>query len=124
VSIDTPEMKSFVTAFKEMTGRFPGDTAVTTYDAVSAFKYGAEKAKSTDGPAWVKAMKGASVPTLRGTIKFRECDNLSNSPEYIGPLVFEPKYGFVIFKPAEAVDTMAIARSCEETMDLRKKVKK
>jgi hypothetical protein len=69
-------------------------------------------------------MKGASVPTLRGNIKFRECDNLSNSPEYIGPLVFEPKYGFVIFKPAEAVDTMAIARSCEETMDLRKKAKK
>ena len=124
VSINTPEMKNFVTAYKEMVGRFPADTSVTTYDSVTAFKYGAEKAKSTDGPAWVKAMKGASVPTLRGTIKFRECDNLSNSPEYIGPLVFEPKYGFVIFKPAEAVDTMAIAKSCEETMEMRKKAKK
>jgi len=65
VSIDTPEMKNFVKAYKEMIGRFPADTSVTTYDSVTAFKYGAEKAKSTDGPAWVKAMKGASVPTLR-----------------------------------------------------------
>ncbi len=124
VSIDTPQMKSFVKAYKEMTGRYPGDTSITTYDSVYAFKYGAEKAKSIDGPAWVKAMKGASVPTLRGIIKFRECDNLSNSPEYIGPLVFDPQYGFAIFKPAEAVDTMPIARSCEEIMELRKKAGK
>lgn len=124
VSIDTPQMKSFVKAYKEMTGRFPGDTSITTYDAVYAFKYGAEKAKSTDGPAWVKAMKGASVLTLRGIVKFRECDNLSNSPEYIGPMVFDPQYGFAILKPAEAVDTLPIARSCEEIMELRKKAGK
>jgi branched-chain amino acid transport system substrate-binding protein len=124
VSIDTAEMKSFVKAFKEKVGRFPSDAAATTYDAVYAFKYGAEKAKSVDGPAWVKAMKGASVPTLRGIVKFRECDNLSNSPEFIGPMVYDPNYGFVIIKPVEAVDTMAVARSCEEIMELRKKAGK
>lgn len=124
VSIDTPEMKSFIKAYKEKIGRWPADAAVTTYDVFLAIKYGAEKAKSIDGPAWVKAMKGVSVPTLRGIIKFRECDNLSNSPEYIGPLVFDPKYGYVVFKPALAVDTMPIALSCEEIMELRKKAKK
>jgi hypothetical protein len=39
-------------------------------------------------------------------------------------MVFDPQYGFVIFKPAEAVDTLPIARTCEETMELRKKAKK
>jgi ABC-type branched-subunit amino acid transport system substrate-binding protein len=117
-------MKSFVKAYKEMTGRFPSDAAVTSYEAVYTFKYGAEKAKSTDGPAWVKAMKGASVPLLRGTIKFRECDNLSNSPEYIGPMAYDPQYGFAVFKPAEAIDTMPIALSCEEIMELRKKAQR
>lgn len=124
VSIDTPEMKSFMKAYKEEIGRWPADAAVTTYDAFLAIKYGAEKAKSIDGPAWVKVMKGASVPTLRGIIKFRECDNQSNSPEYIGPLVFDPKYGYVVFKPALTIDTTPVRLSCEEIMDARKKAKK
>jgi branched-chain amino acid transport system substrate-binding protein len=122
-SIQTPQMNSFINAYKEMIGKWPTDTSVTTYDAFMIFKYGAEKAKSTDGPAWVKAMKGATVETLRGTITFRECDNLSNSPEYIGPLVYDPKYGYVVFKPAQAIDTTPARLTCEEVMELRKKAK-
>ena len=123
-SIRTPQMKSFIKAYKEKMGRWPSDASVTTYDAFMVFKYGAEMAKSIDGPAWVKAMKGATVETLRGTLTFRECDNLSNSPEYIGPLVYDEKHGFAIFKPALAIDTGPIALSCEEIMQLRKKAKK
>jgi len=123
VSIRTPQMKIFIEAYKEKTGRWPSDASVTTYDAFMTFKYGAEKAKSTDGTAWIKAMKGAAVETLRGTLTFRECDNLSNSPEYIGPMVYDEKYGFAIFKPALAIDTAPIALSCEEIMELRKKAK-
>jgi len=123
VSIDLPQMKIFIEAYKKKTGRWPSDASVTTYDAFMAFKYGAEKAKSTDGPAWIKAMKGASVETLRGVLTFRECDNLSNSPEYIGPMVYDDKWGFAVFKPALAVDPSPVRLSCEEIMELRKKAK-
>ena len=123
-SINTPQMKSFIKAYKAKIGRWPSDASVTTYDAFMAFKYGAEKAKSLDGPAWVKAMKGASIITLRGPLSFRKCDNLSNSPEYIGPLVYDKAYGFVVFKPALAIDTAPAQLSCEEIMRLRKAKKK
>ncbi|MCK4794380.1 MAG: ABC transporter substrate-binding protein [Desulfobacteraceae bacterium] len=122
-SIRTPEMKSFMKAYKEMIGRWPSDTSVTTYDAFMIFKYGAEKAKSIDGPAWIKAMKGATVEILRGTLTFRECDNMGNSVEYIGPLVYDPEYGYVVFKPALAIDITPARLSCEEIMQLRKKAK-
>lgn len=122
-SINIAEMKSFMKAYKEMIGRWPSDTSVTTYDAFMIFKYGAEKAKSIDGPAWIKAMKGATVEILRGTLTFRECDNMGNSVEYIGPLVYDPKYGYVVFKPALAIDITPARLSCEEIMQLRKKAK-
>jgi branched-chain amino acid transport system substrate-binding protein len=122
-SIRTAEMKSFMEDYKKMAGKWPSDTSVTTYDAFMIFKYGAEKAKSTDGPAWVKAMKGATVDTLRGTLTFRECDNMGNSPEYIGPLVYDPKYGYVVFNPALAIDITPARLSCEKIMELRKKAK-
>lgn len=123
VSIRTPEMKSFMKAYKEEIGRWPADAAVTTYDAFMIFKHGAEKAKSIDGPAWIKAMKGATVKILRGTLTFRKCDNMGDSVEYIGPLVYDPKYGYVVFKPALAIDITPARLSCEEIMELRKKAK-
>jgi branched-chain amino acid transport system substrate-binding protein len=124
VAIETPKMQKFVKEFKEKMGRWPLDPVVVTYDAYMTFKYGAEKAKSVEGPKWVKAMKGATVDTLRGKLTFRECDNLSNAPQYIGPLVYEEKYGYLVFRPALAVDTSPSTLSCEEIMELRKKVKR
>ncbi len=122
-AIQSPKVKPFIEAWKAKTGRWPEGWGILGYDGVLTVKHGVEKAGKVDAEAWVKAMKGETVPLLHGTLKFRSLDNLSNSPVYFGRMVFIPEYPFLIMKPCEIIDTESMFLPVEEVKKLRETAK-
>ena len=122
-AIDTPAMKAFVAAYQAKNQTIPTAWTSYGYEAVQLIKWGLEKAGSDNPEAWVKAVKGATVPLLRGPITFREYDNMSNSPVYFGRLMRDPKYPFLILKDIMKVGVEPSMISVEEVKKLREAAK-
>ena len=122
-AIQSPKIKPFIEAWRAKTGRWPEGWAILGYDGILTVKHGIEKAKKVDGEAWVKAMKGETVQLLHGKVKFRDFDNLSNSPVYFGRNVFVPEYPFVIMKPVDIIDTEPMFLPVAEVKKMREAVK-
>jgi branched-chain amino acid transport system substrate-binding protein len=122
-AIDTPAMKAFAAAYQAKNKEIPTAWVAFGYEAVQLVKWGLEKAGSDNAEAWVKAVKGATVPTLRGPITFREYDNMSNSPVYFGRLMRDPKYPFLILKDIMKVGVEPSMISVEEVKKLREAAK-
>jgi branched-chain amino acid transport system substrate-binding protein len=122
-AIDTPAMKAFVSAYQAKNHNMPTAWVSYGYEAVQLIKWGLEKAGSDKPEAWVRAVKGATVPLLRGPITFREFDNMSNSPVYFGRLVRDPKYPFLIIKNILKVGVEPSMISVDEVKKLREAAK-
>ena len=122
-AIDTPAMKAFVVAYQAKNKELATTWAAFGYEAVQLVKWGLDKAGSDNPEAWVKAVKGATVPTLRGPITFREYDNMSNSPVYFGRLMRDPKYPFLTLKDIIKVGVEPSMISVEEVKKLREAAK-
>ncbi len=122
-AIDTPAMKAFVSAYQAKNQNIPTAWASYGYEAVQLVKWGLEKAGSDKPEAWVRAVKGATVPLLRGPITFREFDNMSNSPVYFGRLMRDPKYPFLILKDILKVGVEPSMISVDEVKKLREAAK-
>jgi branched-chain amino acid transport system substrate-binding protein len=122
-AIDTPAMKAFVSAYQAKNHNMPTAWVSYGYEAVQLIKWGLEKAGSDKPEAWVRAVKGATVPLLRGPITFREFDNMSNSPVYFGRLVRDPKYPFLIIKDILKVGVEPSMISVDEVKKLREAAK-
>jgi branched-chain amino acid transport system substrate-binding protein len=122
-AIDTPAMLAFVKAYGAKYQNLPTTWSVFGYEAVQLIKWGIEKAGSDKPDAWVKAVKGATVPLLRGPITFRAFDNVSNSPVYVGRLMKDPKYPFLILKNIQKVGVEPSMISVEEVKKLREAAK-
>jgi branched-chain amino acid transport system substrate-binding protein len=118
-AIDAPAMKAFVSAYQAKNGRIPTAWVVFGYEAVQLVKYGLEKAGTDKPEAWVRAVKGATVPLLRGPITFREFDNVSNSPVYFGRLARDPHYPHLILKDIAKIGVEPSMISVEEVKKLR-----
>ncbi len=122
-AIDTPAMTAFVKAYQAKYQNLPTTWSVFGYEAIELIKWGIEKAGSEKPDAWVKAVKGATVPLLRGPITFRAFDNVSNSPVYVGRLAKDPKYPFLILKGIQKVGVEASMPSVDEVKKLREAAK-
>ena len=118
-AIDTPAMKAFVNAYQSTNGRLPTAWVVFGYEAVQLVNYCLEKAGTYKPEAWIRAVKGATVPLLRGPITFREFDNVSNSPLYFGRLARDPKYPHLILKDIDKIGVEPSMISVEEVKRLR-----
>jgi len=122
-AIDTPAMNAFVKAYQAQHREIPTGWMIFGYEAVQLVKWGLEKAGSDNPEAWVKAVKGATVPLLRGPITFRAYDNVSNSPVYVGRLMKDPKYPHLILKDIVRIGVEPSMISVEEVKKLREAAK-
>jgi branched-chain amino acid transport system substrate-binding protein len=122
-AIDTPAMNAFVKAYQAKNKNIPTTWLVYGYESVQLVKWGLEKAGSDKPEAWVKAVKGATVPLLRGSITFREFDNVSNSPVYVGRLMKDPKYPHLILKDIVKIGVEPSMISVDEVKKLREAAK-
>jgi len=119
--LDVPMMANFVENFKAKYNRYPSDWAVMEYDAVYVLKQGIEKAGSIDTEKVKDALKGATVATTRGQLKFREIDNQLSCSSYIGVVADDPKYPFPIYHDVVEVKGPDSWRPEEEIVAARSK---
>lgn len=82
--IDTPRNKAFVTAWKTKFNRLPTDTEGQAYNGAQVMFEGVKKAGSVKPADVSKALRGASLDTIFGTVTMRAQDNQLVLPNYVG----------------------------------------
>lgn len=78
----TPKTIPFFDEFKKRTGRVPVYTAFGAYDAVHAYAQAAERAKSLDTNALIKALEQTSLTGIAGTLEFDEMHDVKTGGKY------------------------------------------
>jgi branched-chain amino acid transport system substrate-binding protein len=91
--------KSFVKTFKDRFDAYPSYNAQGAYGAVYTFKKAAEKAKSTDKDAVIKALENLTIELPVGTITIRAGDHQAVTDVCWGKTAADPAYPIRILKP-------------------------
>ena len=82
--IDAPLNKSFVTAWKAKFNRLPTDNEGQAYNGAQVLFDGVRLAKSVKPDEVSKALRGAKIDTVYGTLTMRAADNQLVMPNYMG----------------------------------------
>jgi branched-chain amino acid transport system substrate-binding protein len=82
--IDTPRNKAFVAAWKGKFNRLPTDTEGQAYNGAQVMFEGVKKAGSVKPADVSKALRGAQLDTVYGSVSMRAQDNQLLLPNYVG----------------------------------------
>ena len=118
-TIDTPQMKEFVTAYQEAYDRVPSDWACMAYDAVKLWAQVVEENGSEDADQFVEAVEGHEFNSLRGDFEIRAIDHQAAVPSYIGELQFDDELGMYVYANLVTVPAEEIWLSEEEVEEAR-----
>ncbi len=113
-TVNSPDMQSFVSAYKSAYGRYPNEFAITGYSAVQAWAHGVEQAKSFDATKVTSSLAGAKVPTVRGDITIRACDHQAEVAEDTGTIAAKPdaQYGMRLWDNVYTAPATKIIEPC------------
>lgn len=81
--IDTPRNKAFVAAWKAKFNRVPTDNEGQGYNGMQVMFAGVTKAKSVKPEDVSKALRGAQLDTIYGSVTMRAADNQLVLPNYV-----------------------------------------
>ncbi len=94
-----PKMMEFVEKYRKANnGAYPDSWAVMAYDTLYLYKGAAEKAKTIETEAMIKALEGYTLDSLRGKFTIRPLDHMGTVPCYQGTIAKDPKYTFKTWK--------------------------
>ena len=82
--IDNPRNKAFVAAWKAKFNRLPTDNEGQTYNGIQVVFEGVKLAKSVKPEEVSKALKGAQIDSIYGSVSMRAADNQLLLPNYVG----------------------------------------
>ncbi|MBI5907161.1 MAG: ABC transporter substrate-binding protein [Burkholderiales bacterium] len=82
--IDSPRNKAFVTAWKARFNRLPTDNEGQAYNGAQVMFEGVKKAGSVKPADVSKALRGAQLDTIYGSVTMRAQDNQMVLPNYVG----------------------------------------
>jgi len=117
-----PKMMEFVDKYrKAYKGAYPDSWAVMTYESVYLYKAAAEKAKSIETDAIIKAMEGLTVDMLRGPYTIRPLDHMGTVPSYQGVIAKVPEYPFRIWKDLSRIPGAEAIRPEAQVREIWKK---
>jgi branched-chain amino acid transport system substrate-binding protein len=93
-------IKPFTKKYHDKYGEYPTEWAIQAYTSVQAWAYAVKHAKTFDADKVVAALSGATVPTIRGSLKVRACDHQAEIPEYVGVVAAkkDPTYDLRLWK--------------------------
>ena len=113
--IDTPANKAFVAAWKVKFKRLPTDTEGQAYNGAQVLFEGVRKAGSVKPADVSKALRGAKINTIYGSVTMRAQDNQLLLPNYVARVkvadgllrpVMEQQFDAAISPPPSAACTM------------------
>lgn len=81
--IDTPRNKAFVAAWKAKFNRLPTDNEGQAYNGMQVMFEGVVKAKSVKPGDVAKALRGATIETIYGSVLMRKEDNQLVLPNFV-----------------------------------------
>jgi branched-chain amino acid transport system substrate-binding protein len=81
--IDTPRNKAFVAAWKAKFNRLPTDTEGQAYNGTQVIFQGVTKAKSVKPADVSKALQGATIDSIYGSVLMRAADNQLMLPNFV-----------------------------------------
>ncbi len=117
-----PRMMEFVEKHRKVRAAYPESWAVMGYDSMYLIKAAAEKAKTVETEAVIKAMEGISFDSLRGKITIRALDHMGSVPCYQGVIAKDPAYpNFKIWKDISRVPGDQVWRSEASVREVWKK---
>jgi branched-chain amino acid transport system substrate-binding protein len=106
-----PKMMEFVEKYKKAyQGAYPDSWAVMAYDTLYLYKAAAEKAKTIETEAMIKALEGYALDSLRGKFIIRPLDHMGTVPCYQGTIAKDPKYTFKIWKDLSRIPGEQVIR--------------
>lgn len=82
--IDNPRNKAFVAAWKAKFNRLPTDTEGQAYNGTQVMFQGVTKAKSVKPADVSKALQGATIDSIYGSVVMRAADNQLVIPNFVG----------------------------------------
>ena len=82
--LDNPRNKAFVAAWKTKFNRLPTDNEGQAYNGTQVMFDGVKKAKSVKPDDVSKALRGAQLDTIYGSVTMRAADNQLLLPNYVG----------------------------------------
>lgn len=112
---DSVMNKTFSENYFEKYGAYPSYNAHGAYSAVYAYKAAAEKAKSTDKMAIVKALEGLKLEIPTGMIEFRKGDHQAVTDAHWGKIASDPAYPHRILKPVKIFSGKDVTPPLSET---------
>ena len=112
---DSAMNKSFVGNYHKKYGVYPSYNAHGAYGAVYAYKAAAEKAKSTEKMAIVKALEGLKMEIPTGMIEFRKGDHQAVTDAHWGKTAASADYPHRILKPIKIFKGQDITPPVSET---------
>jgi branched-chain amino acid transport system substrate-binding protein len=118
---DTKAMRQFTKTYHNKYDDWPTTWAVLAYSGVEAWAQGVKKAGSFDADKVSEAISGATIKSIRGDFKIRECDHMAEVPEYVGVLSkkVDPKYGFRTMTDVYEAPPGKIMMSCKQNRDMQ-----
>ena len=106
-----PKMMEFVEKYKKAyQGAYPDSWAVMAYDTLYLYKAAAEKAKTIETEAMIKALEGYALDSLRGKFIIRPLDHMGTVPCYQGTIAKDPNYTFKIWKDLSRIPGEQVIR--------------
>ena len=104
-ALKTKKSDDFVKKFREKTGKYPGEGAVTGYATIQALVEAITKAKSADTEKVIDALEGMAVDTPVGNVLIRKIDHQAMWPFWWGHTKFIPEYpDFAILRDVKVFD--------------------
>jgi len=117
-----PKMMAFVEKYKKANkGAYPDSWAVMAYESLYLYKAAAEKAKTIETEAVIKAMEGTTIDMLRGAYTIRPLDHMGTVPCYQGTIAKVPEYPFKIWKDLTRVPGDQVIRPEASVREIWKK---
>ncbi len=95
-SIDTPENKKFVAAYRKRYNDYPRVGSVVGYSAVMSIAAGLKKAGSADSEPLAAAFSGLQVGTPFGNIVYRPQDHQSTMGAFVGRTAVKDGKGIMV----------------------------
>ncbi|MGQ9483771.1 MAG: ABC transporter substrate-binding protein [Desulfosoma sp.] len=112
---DSPINVAFRDNYKKRYGQFPSYNAHGAYAALYALKAAAEKAKTLDKEAIIKALEGLTLELPVGTVTLRPEDHQAWTNATWGKTASDPNYPIRILKPIKIFPAEAVTPPVEET---------
>jgi branched-chain amino acid transport system substrate-binding protein len=103
-TIDTPEHKAFIDAYRARYNDYPRLGAVIGYSAIKSLAAGLKKAGSADTEALIRAFEGLELTIPFGKIQYRAIDHQSTMGAYVGRLAVQDGKGVMVdyrYEPGE-----------------------